>query len=85
MKASQCGQSRTKQISMNADHILRPYYTGWVVPKLSPNQEVLNQFILAIQQVTASSATRLFLSTNTELCRKKSVQCKGMRKAAQLL
>jgi hypothetical protein len=62
---------------MNADHILRPYYTGWVVPKLSPNQEVLNQFILAIQQVTASSATRLFCQLTLNCAERNQLSAKG--------
>ena len=30
----------------------RPYFTGWVVQKMSNRQDTFNRFILTIQQVT---------------------------------
>ncbi len=41
----------------------RPYYTGWVVQKMSRMLETLNRFILTIHQVIASTILRLMCAS----------------------
>jgi hypothetical protein len=83
MKACQYGHLRTKRISIecgpHTQALLHGLGGAQAVPEPGGSEPVHPGHTAGDRQLRHAAV----LSTNTKLCRKKSAQCQGMRKAAQ--